>query len=184
MVGVIGHCAAQWRDVDPSRSRCSRPDAHLVDLELRPPIVWGQDETATQMATQRSTPRVELTAFCEELRRAHIRPERMFLFGSWARGQQREDSDIDVIVVSRDFARMGYRRRLEILGIAAGRAWVSVQALGYTPEELAAPEETSFLAIVLAQKTVEVPVPRARPRTKPGPLPGARSTTRANGLRR
>jgi hypothetical protein len=136
------------------------------------------------MATQRSTPRAELRAFCEQLRRVRIRPERILLFGSWARGQQREDSDIDVIVVSDDFARIGLRRRLEILGIAAGRAWVSVQALGYTPEELAAPEPTSFLAIVLAQKTVEVPVPRARPTRKAGPLPGARNTMRANGLRR
>ena len=113
-----------------------------------------------------------------------IRPERILLFGSWARGQQREDSDIDVIVVSDDFAGIGLRRRLEMLGIAAGRAWVSVQALGYTPEELAAPEETSFLAIVLAQKTVEVPVPRARPTRKARLLPSTRGVMRTNGLRR
>ena len=100
------------------------------------------------------------------------------------RGQQREDSDIDVIVVSEDFARIGLRRRLEMLGIAAGRAWVSVQALGYTPEELAAPEPTSFLAIVLAQKTVEVPVPRARSTRKARPLPSTRGVMRTNGLRR
>ena len=123
------------------------------------------------MAAKRSTPRKELRAFCAQLRRAHIEPDRIILFGSWARGQQRENSDIDVIVVSRDFARIGFRRRLEILGITAGRAWVSVQALGYTPREFAAPEETSFLAIALAQKTVEVPVPRARAITKTGPLP-------------
>ena len=139
------------------------------------------------MAAQRSTPQAELRAFCEQLRRAHIRPERILLFGSWARGRQREDSDIDVIVVSRDFARIGLRRRLEILGIAAGRAWVSVQALGYTPEELSAPEPTSFLAIVLAQKTVELPVPHARPKGKTAPRPSARSARsamRTNGLRR
>jgi len=136
------------------------------------------------MATQRSTPRAELTAFCEQLRRAHIRPERLLLFGSWARGEQREESDIDLIVVSRDFARLGDLRRLEMLGIAAGRALVSVQARGYTPEEFAAPEPASFLAIVLSQKTVELPVPRAR-RTalRKAPLRCA-SATHANGLRR
>jgi predicted nucleotidyltransferase len=116
------------------------------------------------MATQRSTPQAELIAFCEQLRRAHIRPERLLLFGSWARGKQREESDIDLIVVSRDFARFGDLRRLETLGIAAGRALVSVQAFGYTPEEFAAPEPTSFLAMVLAQKTVELPVPRIKRR--------------------
>lgn len=134
------------------------------------------------MAAKRSTPRKELRAFCAQLRRAHIEPERIILFGSWARGQQREDSDIDVIVVSRDFARIGFRRRLEMLGIAAGRVWVSVQALGYTPEEFAAPEETSFLAIVLAQKTMELPVPGAQLIKKAGPLP--RNAMRPNGLRR
>lgn len=119
------------------------------------------------MATQRPTPRAELTAFCEQLRRTHIRPERLLLFGSWARGEQREESDIDLIVISRDFARLRDLRRLETLGIAAGRALVSVQAHGFTPEEFAAPEPTSFLAIALSQKTVEIAVPRARhPRKK------------------
>jgi uncharacterized protein len=122
------------------------------------------------MATQGSTPRAELTAFCEQLRRAHIRPERLLLFGSWARGEQREESDIDLIVISRDFARLGDLRRLETLGIAAGRARVSVEAHGYTPEEFAAPEPTSFLAIILSQETVEIPVRRGRrPRNKTTP---------------
>jgi hypothetical protein len=125
-----------------------------------------------------------LTAFCEQLRRAHIRPERLLLFGSWARGEHREESDIDLIVVSRDFARLGYLRRLETLGIAAGRALVSVQALGYTPEEFAAPEPTSFLAIVLSEKTIETPVPRAR-RTPLRKAPPRRTpAARANDLRR
>lgn len=118
------------------------------------------------MAAKRSTPRPEIAAFCRELRRLRIEPERLLLFGSWARGEQREDSDIDLVVVSRDFARIGLRRRLELLGIAAGHAWVSVQALGYTPEEFAAPEPTSFLAIVLAQKTVELRVPPPAPQRK------------------
>ena len=134
------------------------------------------------MATQRSTPRAELTAFCEQLRRARIRPERLLVFGSWARGEQREESDIDLIVVSRDFARLGYLRRLETLGIAAGRALVSVQALGYTPEEFAAPEPTSFLAIVLSQKTVEIPVPRARRTPLRKVLPRRTATAQVDGL--
>jgi hypothetical protein len=113
------------------------------------------------MAAQRSIPHAELKAFCAQLRRWRIRPERILLFGSWARGQQHADSDIDVIIVSADFAGRGLRRRLELLGRAAGHALVSVQALGYTPKEFAAPEPSSFLAMVLSQKTIEVPVPRA-----------------------
>jgi hypothetical protein len=136
------------------------------------------------MATEKSMPRAELTAFCEQLRRAHIRPERLLLFGSWARGTPREESDIDLIVVSRDFARLGDLRRLETLGIAAGRALVSVQARGYTPEEFAAPDPTSFLAIVLAQRTIEIPVPRARRTPLKKALPRRASAAHANGLRR
>ena len=133
------------------------------------------------MATERSTPRTELSAFCEQLRRLRIRPERLLLFGSWARGQQGDDSDIDVVVVSQDFAGKGLRRRLELLGIAAGHALVPVQALGYTPKELASPEPASFLAMVLSEKTVEIPI-RKTGTPKRG-TPGRRKST-VNGLRR
>jgi predicted nucleotidyltransferase len=82
------------------------------------------------MATQRSAPRTAIEAFCKELRRLHIRPEGIALFGSWASGRQHNGSDIDLIVISCDFRRKGLRRRLELLGMAAGRALVPIQALG------------------------------------------------------
>lgn len=110
------------------------------------------------MAAQATDPRRDIAAFCAELRRVGIRPRRIILFGSWAAGQERWDSDIDVIVVSQDFRGKGLRRRLELLGIAAAGALVPVQALGYTPEEIAAPEPQSFLAMILSEKTVEMPI--------------------------
>jgi predicted nucleotidyltransferase len=65
-----------------------------------------------------------------------IVPQRVILYGSYAGGNPREDSDIDLIVVSENFGKMNIRERLEILGIAAGRVFEPIEAIGYTPEEL------------------------------------------------
>ena len=81
----------------------------------------------------------------EELRKLGIRPERVILYGSRAKGKEGEHSDIDVVVISRDFASMNLRERLEILGMAAARIMEPVQALGYTPEEFEAQGKGSFV---------------------------------------
>jgi len=114
------------------------------------------------MAKRTSVPRKEIGAFCRELRRLRIRPERIALFGSWARGEARTGSDIDLIVVSRDFQGKGLRRRLELLGIAAARALVPIQALGYTPGEFEEPEPGGLLENILVGGTPTVPVRIAR----------------------
>jgi predicted nucleotidyltransferase len=79
------------------------------------------------------------------------------LYGSWASGRQYHGSDIDLIVISRDFRRKGLRRRLELLGMAAARALVPVQAVGYTPEEIEKREPGGFLDEILTGKVVSVP---------------------------
>ncbi len=135
------------------------------------------------MATLPAAARQDIEAFCAQLSRRGIRPQRIILFGSYALGRQHEGSDIDLIVVSRDFRGKGLIRRLELLGGASGDALVPVQALGYTPDEFAAPEPTSFLAIVLSQM-VELPVPKARRNRRTAPTARARTATRANGLHR
>ncbi len=78
-----------------------------------------------------------------------IRVERVILFGSYANGHPREDSDIDLIVVSKDFERMNIRERLEILGIASARIMQPIQAKGYTLQEMESKEKDSFLTEVL-----------------------------------
>lgn len=75
--------------------------------------------------------------------------ERMILFGSYAKGYPREDSDIDLIVVSKDFERMNIRERLEILGIASARIMQPIQAKGYTPMEIESKEKDSFLLEII-----------------------------------
>lgn len=72
----------------------------------------------------------------EELSRLGIKSRKIILYGSYAKGNPREDSDIDLLVVSDDFKGTNLRERLEILGIAAGRVFEPIEAMGYTEEEI------------------------------------------------
>ena len=92
----------------------------------------------------------------QELRTLGIRPQRVILYGSRAKREASEHSDIDVVVISRDFALMNLRERLEILGMAAARIMEPVQALGYTPEEFEALGEGSFVGDEVKPVGIEV----------------------------
>lgn len=85
----------------------------------------------------------------QEIEKLGVRPQRMILFGSYASGNPREDSDIDIIVVADDFKKMNLRERLELLGLAAGRIFEPIEALGYTEEEVKSREKESFLDGIL-----------------------------------
>jgi hypothetical protein len=79
----------------------------------------------------------------------HVRVERAFLYGSYAYGIPRSRSDIDLVVLSLDFARMDQRRRQEQMSIWAWQAGVGdVEALGLTPEEFEAASDLSVLGEV------------------------------------
>ncbi len=85
-----------------------------------------------------------------ELIKLGITPSRIILFGSYAKGTPREDSDIDLIVISNDFSGMNLRERLEILGIAAGRVFEPIDALGYTEDEIR-DNKNSFVLQILKE---------------------------------
>ena len=85
----------------------------------------------------------------QTLKTLGINVKRVILYGSCARANQREDSDINLIIISEDFRKMNLRKRLEVLGIAAARIMEPIEAKGYIPEELEAAEEASFLKEVL-----------------------------------
>ena len=74
-----------------------------------------------------------------------IRVERVILFGSFAKGNPRKDSDIDLLVISNDFQKFNLRERLEILGIAAVRIMKPIEAKGYTLKEIQNVAPVSFL---------------------------------------
>ncbi len=74
----------------------------------------------------------------EALRKRGIRVEKIYLFGSYVRGDYLETSDVDAVLVSRDWEGMDFLKRLDIIykteweeGI---RPWI--EAIPLTPEEL------------------------------------------------
>jgi hypothetical protein len=81
-----------------------------------------------------------------------IRPKEIILYGSYAEGTARDDSDIDLIVVSNDFERMNVRERLELLGLAAGRVFEPIEALGYTEAEIEEAKKETFLEEILHRR--------------------------------
>lgn len=78
-----------------------------------------------------------------------IKVERVILYGSFANGRPREDSDIDLVVISNDFRKLNLRERTEVLGIAAVRIMQPIEARGYTPEEIESALRPGFLKEIL-----------------------------------
>lgn len=95
------------------------------------------------------TPRPEITdliaRYCTQLETMGIHVDQAILFGSHARGEAKEGSDIDILIVSADFEYLNTRERLEQLGTAAARLWQPIEAMACTPDELAHVEPATFL---------------------------------------
>lgn len=85
-----------------------------------------------------------------------IKPERVILYGSRARGASHDLSDSDLVVVSRSFVGKNLRERLELLGMAAVRVMEPIQALGYTPEEFEALGPGTFVGDEVKPVGIEV----------------------------
>lgn len=60
---------------------------------------------------------------------------RIVLFGSYAFGNQREGSDIDVAVISDDFRNKGYWDRIDILSDALCEVFEPIEAIALTTDE-------------------------------------------------
>jgi predicted nucleotidyltransferase len=76
--------------------------------------------------------------FKEALESSNIQVERLILFGSYAAGTAREDSDIDLVVISPSFADKSYWERIDILSEAIYTVFAPIEASAFTPEEWAA----------------------------------------------
>ncbi len=76
-----------------------------------------------------------LSRFRTAIESQRISVAKMILFGSYATGTNREESDIDVIVISEDFADKDYWQRTEILASAIYQVFEPIEAVGVTPEE-------------------------------------------------
>ena len=87
-----------------------------------------------------------------------VRVDQIILFGSWARGDATEDSDIDLLVVSPDFG-VSVLADMILLRECLPPHDVDVDTLARTPQQIAAAEPDSFLATALEEgKVVYQPV--------------------------
>ena len=73
--------------------------------------------------------------FRRALGKQGITAPRIFLFGSWASGTPRAGSDIDLAVVSEEFAGKSYWQRVDILAAAVYDVFEPIEAVAMTPEE-------------------------------------------------
>ncbi|MFQ6107209.1 MAG: nucleotidyltransferase domain-containing protein [Thermoplasmata archaeon] len=84
-----------------------------------------------------------------------IKPAKVFLFGSRATGHAREESDLDIIVISEHFKGVRFLRRMEML-LRIARFPKHVDYLCYTPEEFERIKSSSSLIESAIQQWVEL----------------------------
>lgn len=79
-----------------------------------------------------------------------IQVDQVVLFGSHARGEADAWSDVDLAVVSPDFARMSHQKVMDLLVEVALAVDPSVEIRPYTPRDLKEARSTNFLGYILA----------------------------------
>jgi len=84
-----------------------------------------------------------LSKLAEKLRR-NYGPVEVYLFGSFAKGDWLEDSDIDIIVVSEKFRGKPMPERINIVRKQAPEN-LAFEILVYTPQELEEAEKRSMV---------------------------------------
>jgi predicted nucleotidyltransferase len=97
-----------------------------------------------------------VTQYKEKLETLGIRAKKIILYGSYASGSAREDSDIDLVVVSDDFKEMDLWERLCLLGRARIGVKKPMEITGYTEEEFEVERSGTFIGNEVKTKGVEV----------------------------
>jgi predicted nucleotidyltransferase len=82
------------------------------------------------------------------LKRYNIRVSKFILYGSYAKGNPKSYSDIDLIVVSPDLERFSPLRRQELLAQLTMNIDAPLEVIGYTPKELRGADQTIFGQII------------------------------------
>ena len=79
-----------------------------------------------------------------------VKVNRIILYGSYAEGNPKSYSDIDLAVISPTFNNKGLLKRQELLGEAIFPLGEPIEALGYSCKEFKNPPALSFLSEIIA----------------------------------
>jgi len=101
--------------------------------------------------TEQATNTEEVVRRAIEYLLRKIRIDQAVLFGSHARGEADEWSDVDLAVISPDFARMSHQKVMDLLVEVALTVDPSVESRPYTPKDLREARPTNFLGYILAE---------------------------------
>lgn len=80
-----------------------------------------------------------------------IRVNRLILFGSYAQGCARPESDLDIAVISESFNNKGLLKRQELLGEAIFQLREPVEAIGFSYMEFQKRHPLSFLGHIVSK---------------------------------
>jgi predicted nucleotidyltransferase len=97
------------------------------------------------MVKKRSEIKVIVNQYIHNLAARGIRVQRVVLFGSYARNQPRDGSDIDLAIIAPQFGHLNIRERFETLGLANMTLRAPIQAIGYSGREWRYAERGSFI---------------------------------------
>lgn len=75
--------------------------------------------------------------FRQALERKKIKVQTIILYGSCAREDYKEGSDIDLIVISQSFSKIGYWERIEIITDVIVELYEPIEAIAMSPEDWA-----------------------------------------------
>ncbi|OGM99123.1 MAG: hypothetical protein A2817_00285 [Candidatus Yanofskybacteria bacterium RIFCSPHIGHO2_01_FULL_39_8b] len=89
-----------------------------------------------------------ISQYIQELEKK-ITVTKVILYGSFAYGQPHAGSDIDLVVISPEFAKMKPLERLEFLSLATRFNRAPIEAIGYTPEEFSTAKNYIFLDYIV-----------------------------------
>ena len=102
------------------------------------------------MVKNRTQLKMIVRKLVNNLQKKDVKVDRLVLFGSYASGKMRRDSDIDIAVISSSFNQKNIIQRQEILGEAIYPIGETIEAIGYGLKEYQNPPDFSFLSEIIA----------------------------------
>lgn len=82
------------------------------------------------------------------MKRHNIHVTKIILYGSYARGNPKPYSDIDLVIISPDLARFSPLKRQELLAELTMNVDGPLEVIGYTPKEIERSNHTIFGQII------------------------------------